>query len=68
MSTVKFIPNIDLAQKYKIIQLKPRKYDDNLSEGFKDSMLPYFKINFNDSKRSYKQRDDYNKNNIYAKK
>ena len=41
MSTVKFIPNINLTQKYKTIQLKPRKYED--------SILPYFKINFNNS-------------------
>jgi hypothetical protein len=47
MSTVKFIPNIELAQKYKTIQLKPRKYDDQfLKYSNRDSILPYFKIKF----------------------
>ena len=54
MSTVKFIPNMELAQKYRTIQLKPRKYDDNLSRSLRDSILPYFKINFDNKNASDK--------------
>ena len=68
MSTVKFIPNIDLAQNYRTIRLKPRKYEDKgLKYSNRDSILPYFQINFNNYERSYKQFDDYNKNNISIK-
>ena len=43
MSTVKFIPNIDLAPKYRSFQLKPRKYD-KLDKSYIDSIFPYFVI------------------------
>ena len=69
MSTVKFIPNIELVQKYKTIQLKPRKYDDQiLKYSNKDSILPYFKIRFYNQNASHEQIDDYNKNKIIDKK
>ena len=45
MSTVKFIPNKDLAKKYNI-KLKPRIHDDDLSRSQEDSFLPYFTILF----------------------
>ena len=55
MSTVKFIPNIELVKKYRTIQLKPRKYENDwyIHSTYKDSILPYFKINFVNKNTSY---------------
>ena len=69
MSTVKFNSNIELAQKYRTIQLKPRKYEDkDLIYSDRDFILPYFNINLDNSERSTKQMDDYNNNEFEAKK
>jgi hypothetical protein len=55
MSTVKFNSNIELAQKYRTIQLKPRKYEDkDLIYSDRDFILPYFNINLDNSERSTK--------------
>jgi hypothetical protein len=46
MSTVKFESNLNLIGKYRSIQLKPRKYYYNSVSSYRESILPYFNVEF----------------------
>ena len=50
-----------LAEKYRSIQLKPRKYNSDYYSGYKDSLLPYFSVEYK-SDRGFKYYDKYDFN------
>ncbi len=64
-STNSFISNQELKKKYNI-QIKPRKYEDDLSADY-DSILPIFCINYDNKNWSSSQMNNYNLNNASTK-